>query len=77
VLASAGAAALVGVAGCVGGDDSAAESADDSESAGSNGQANGKNGEGSTEEWKQEKWGWVEQMENVNLSSLQTALNRE
>jgi len=32
---------------------------------------------GTTEEWEQEGWGWVGQMENVNLSSLETALNRE
>jgi hypothetical protein len=50
VLASAGAAVLVGVAGCVGGDDSDTENANDSESAESNGQANSENGEGSTGE---------------------------
>lgn len=32
---------------------------------------------GTTREWEQEGWGWVGQMEKVNLASLETALNRE
>jgi len=31
--------------------------------------------EGVTEEWAEDGWGWVEQMEEVNLPSLQVALN--
>ena len=33
--------------------------------------------EGTTEEWEENGWGWVEQMENVNIPSLNRALNPE
>ena len=31
--------------------------------------------EGTTEEWAENDWGWVEQMEEVNIPSLEAALN--
>jgi len=30
---------------------------------------------GTTEEWDEQGWGWVEQMENLNIPSLEAALN--
>ena len=33
--------------------------------------------EGVTEEWEEEGWGWVEQMEEINIPSLERALNPE
>lgn len=31
--------------------------------------------EGTIEEWAENDWGWVEQMEEVNIPSLEAALN--
>lgn len=31
--------------------------------------------EGTTEEWREKGWGWVEQMEEINIRSLEQALN--
>ena len=31
--------------------------------------------EGTTEEWEEEGWGWIEQMEEINIPSLERALN--
>lgn len=31
---------------------------------------------GTTDEWEDQDWGWIEQMESINIESLEAALNR-
>lgn len=33
--------------------------------------------EGTTEEWNEQDWGWIEQMEELNLPSLRAALGAD
>ncbi len=33
--------------------------------------------EGTTAEWTEQEWGWVEQMEAINIPSLRAALGAE